>query len=92
MESPRLLSSKELKSAALQKLISSRVDSRMIRHLAAATETVIPCDQNMMPAQPRRPAGSAARPTPPPPPPHPPRNPPDPPHPPPQPMKTPEGE
>lgn len=65
MESPRLLSSKELKSAALQKLISSRVDSRMIRHLASATETVIPCDKNMMPAPPRRPAGSAALPTPP---------------------------
>lgn len=64
MESPRLLSSKELKSAALQKLISSRVDSRMIRHLATATETVIPCDKNMMPAQPRRRANSSL-PTPP---------------------------
>lgn len=65
MESPRLLSSKELQEAALHKLISSRVDSRMIRHLAAAADSVIPCDKNMMPAQPRRRAAPATIPTPP---------------------------
>ncbi|KAL2113764.1 hypothetical protein VUR80DRAFT_2414 [Thermomyces stellatus] len=54
MESPRLYTSKELQDAAFHKLITSRVDSRMIRHLAAAADSVIPCDKNMMPAQPRR--------------------------------------
>ncbi|SPO04885.1 related to cyclin pclA [Cephalotrichum gorgonifer] len=54
MDSPRLLSSKELKEAAIHKLITSRVDSRMIRYLAASADAVIPCDKNMMPSQPRK--------------------------------------
>lgn len=40
----------------MHKLITSRVDSRMIRHLAAAADNIIPCDKSMMPAQHRKPA------------------------------------
>jgi G1/S-specific cyclin PLC1 len=54
MESTRLLTREQLKEAALNNLITSRVDSRLISHLSRAADTVIPCDKNIMPAQHRK--------------------------------------
>lgn len=61
MESPRLFTSQELREAAVQKFITSRVDSRLIRHLAAAADNIIPCDKSMMPAQLKKAAAAAAQ-------------------------------